>query len=69
MYNLVLMKPKFQCLLEIRGNTVDPRLRSGAQEIPRGNTKAKQVYETDPSKFPLYEPVPKLESLPQTSGK
>lgn len=37
--------------------------------MDRGLNTGIQTFDTDKSKFPLYQPIPKLESFPQVSGK
>ncbi|CAL8110870.1 unnamed protein product [Orchesella dallaii] len=59
----------YKFILGVRGNSVGNRLKSGGEDIPRGNNKGKQIFDTDKSKWPLNQPVPKLESFPQTSGE
>lgn len=58
----------YKFLLQIVGNNVVPRLRSGAYEIERQINSSQQVFETDKSKWPLSQPIPKIESYQQVSG-
>lgn len=51
------------------GNVVKPWLRSGAYNIERSLNKSQQNFETDRTKWPLNQPIPKIESYQQTSGK
>ncbi|CAL8110874.1 unnamed protein product [Orchesella dallaii] len=53
----------------LENNNVTPRLRSGAYEISRSLSSGQQTYETDRVKWPLNQPIPKLESYPQVSGE
>lgn len=55
-------------MLGVRGKTVNPKLMSGGDDVERGLNYGTQTYDTDKSKWPLYQPVPKLESFPQVSG-
>lgn len=55
-------------MLGVRGGTVNPNLQSGGDDVERALNTASQTYDTDRSKWPLYQPVPKIESFPQTSG-
>ncbi|CAL8110876.1 unnamed protein product [Orchesella dallaii] len=59
----------YKFILQILGNDVDPRLRSGAYEIERTLTSGKQTFETDRLKWPLNQPIPKMDSLAQVSGE
>ncbi|XP_041981383.1 xanthine dehydrogenase 1-like [Aricia agestis] len=49
--------------------TVNPRYRSGGEDIVREISRGTQVYDTDKSVWPLNQPVPKLEALAQCSGE
>ncbi|ODM88520.1 putative aldehyde oxidase-like protein, partial [Orchesella cincta] len=58
----------YKFVLGVLGNEVEPRIKSGADEIPRGNNKGTQVFDSDRKQWPLNQPVTKIESFPQTSG-
>ncbi|CAL8082189.1 unnamed protein product [Orchesella dallaii] len=59
----------YKVILGIYGDTEKAINRSGATDIERGLHYGKQTYDTDQSKWPLYQPVAKLEAFPQTSGE
>lgn len=48
--------------------TVNPFLRTGADDVERALNTGSQTYDVDKSKYPLYNPIPKLESFSQVSG-
>ncbi|KAJ0176321.1 hypothetical protein K1T71_008495 [Dendrolimus kikuchii] len=52
-------------------NKIDPSFRSGAIKIhdTRPVSKACQIIDTDPSLWPLNQPIPKLEAFIQCSGE
>lgn len=59
----------YKFMLGIRGSMVETKLRSGADDLPRDLNTGLQTFDTDRSKWPLYQPIPKIESFPQTSGE
>ncbi|ODN04993.1 Xanthine dehydrogenase [Orchesella cincta] len=59
----------YKFFLGVLRQTVQPRLRTGADDVERGLNIGTQTYDTDKSKWPLYQPIPKLESFPQVSGE
>jgi len=46
-------------------NVADPTALSGAGNIHRGISRGDQHYTTDPKKYPIGQPVKKLESMAQ----
>lgn len=56
-----------QCVLA--GVTLGPGVASGAAGLQRPVSSGTQTYKTDPSLFPVGQPVPKLGSLLQASGE
>ncbi|XP_072939063.1 uncharacterized protein [Epargyreus clarus] len=46
-----------------------PRLQSGANLLERPVSSGKQEFQTDPTLYPLNEPVPKYEAIIQSSGE
>ncbi|KAG6464291.1 hypothetical protein O3G_MSEX014414 [Manduca sexta] len=50
-------------------SVVPPTYRSGGELLTRPVSQGKQDYQTDPSLYPLNEPVQKLEALIQSSGE
>ncbi|ODN02750.1 putative aldehyde oxidase 1 [Orchesella cincta] len=59
----------YKFILGVLRQSVQPRLRTGADDVERGLNIGTQTYDTDKSKWPLYQPIPKLESFPQVSGE
>ena len=59
----------FQFVLSVIGEKADPTLRSGGSVISRGVSKGTQNYNTDPSLYPLNQPLGKLEGKIQCSGE
>ncbi len=51
------------------GDDVPDSARSGAIPLARGPSSGTQEYKTDPSLYPMNEPLPKLESYPQCTGE
>ncbi|XP_043523035.1 xanthine dehydrogenase/oxidase-like isoform X2 [Frieseomelitta varia] len=58
----------FKCILSIKPENVNSKARSGASILERGLSSGKQNFETDKNLWPLNQPLPKLESIYQTSG-
>ena len=50
------------------GNSVKPQLRSAAFDLTRGPTQGTQNFDTDPSEWPLNQPIAKLEARAQVLG-
>ncbi|CAL8110869.1 unnamed protein product [Orchesella dallaii] len=59
----------YKFVLGVIRQSVQPRLRTGADDVDRGLNIGTQTFDTDKSKWPLYQPIPKLESFPQVSGE
>ena len=61
----------FQTFLAVLGDAVsDPALKSSSQrELPRGVSKGHQSYPNFEDEWPLYQPIPKLESKSQCTGE
>lgn len=56
----------FQSLLSLcPENILDPRFCSGATNLrdSRPVSQARQLYDTNPSQYPLTQPIPKVEAL------
>lgn len=49
--------------------SLDPRLVSGGNEFDRPVSSGKQEFDTNPTVWPLNQPVPKVEALAQCSGE
>lgn len=60
--------PFLQCILSIKPENANSKARSGASILERGLSSGKQNFETDKNIWPLNQPLPKLESINQTSG-
>lgn len=59
----------YKFALGIKPENLEPKLRSGASLLERPLSSAKQDFETNKSLWPLSQPLPKLESIYQTSGE
>jgi len=61
----------YKGILDILGTDVDPKKRTGADDLRflRPVSKAKQTYNTDKKQYPVNEPIEKLEGKLQTSGE
>lgn len=57
-----------QFFLGLLRESLNPFILTGADDVDRGLNSGTQVFDTDKSKWPLYQPVPKVESYPQVSG-
>ena len=57
--------------MAVLGDAVsDPALKSSAQrELPRGVSKGVQSYPNFEDEWPMYQPIPKLESKSQCTGE
>ena len=57
--------------MSVLGDSVsDPKLKSASQrELPRGVSKGKQSYPNFEDEWPMYQPIPKLESKSQCTGE
>ncbi|XP_034185073.2 uncharacterized protein LOC117606576 isoform X1 [Osmia lignaria lignaria] len=59
----------FKFILSIKPEKVDPKMRSGGSVLQRGLSSGKQDFDTDKNLWPLNQPLPKMESIHQTSGE
>jgi len=59
----------YKFFLSCLGDRVDPKAISGSLPIQRGVSSGYQHFTTDPSKFPIGQPVKKLESIAQCAGE
>ncbi|XP_015433474.1 PREDICTED: indole-3-acetaldehyde oxidase-like [Dufourea novaeangliae] len=59
----------YKFILSIKPENLDPKLRSGGSILDRGLSSGKQDFETDKNLWPLNKPIPKMESVYQTSGE
>lgn len=48
---------------------MDPKARSGGTLLERGLSSGKQDFDSNKNLWPLNQPLPKLESIYQTSGE
>lgn len=64
-----LFLPNLQTILWILGPDSNIKVRSGGKNIKRNVTRGQQTYETDKTTWPINQPILKLESFPQVSGK
>lgn len=56
-------------ILSIKPENVSPRSRSGGFLLERGLSVGTQTFDTDKNIWPLNQPMPKTESVYQTSGE
>jgi hypothetical protein len=56
-------------VLGLHPPNLSARLVSGGNAIDRPLSSGKQIFYTDKSKWPLNQPVPKLEAIAQCSGE
>ncbi|XP_011302811.1 indole-3-acetaldehyde oxidase-like [Fopius arisanus] len=59
----------YKFVLSLRPENIDEKLRSGGTMLKRGLSSGKCDYETDESLWPYNKPIPKIESIYQTSGE
>ncbi len=59
----------FQFVLDVLGSRAPSSTRSGALPLTRGISSGSQYFATDPSLYPVNEPLPKVESRPQCTGE
>ncbi|XP_066582260.1 uncharacterized protein [Prorops nasuta] len=59
----------YKFVLSLKPELVDARLRSGGSILDRGLSSGTQDFDTDKNIWPLNKPVPKIESIFQTSGE
>lgn len=58
-----------QFALGIDSKKVSPKLRSGGSLLQRDLSSGRQDFNTDKNLWPLNQPIPKMESIHQTSGE
>ncbi|XP_012273308.1 xanthine dehydrogenase/oxidase [Orussus abietinus] len=59
----------YKFVLSLKPENVDSKIRSGGTLLDRGLSSGKQDYDTDRNIWPLNKPIPKMESIYQTSGE
>ncbi|XP_043258855.1 indole-3-acetaldehyde oxidase-like [Colletes gigas] len=59
----------FKFVLSIKPENVDPKARSGGTILQRELSSGKHDYDTDKNLWPMNQPLPKMESVYQTSGE
>ncbi|CAG2214889.1 XDH [Mytilus edulis] len=59
----------YSYFLEVLGDNVASKLRSGAMPLQRPLSSGQQSYDTKPMEWPLTEPLMKVEAMNQTTGK
>ncbi|XP_054284608.1 uncharacterized protein LOC129001378 [Macrosteles quadrilineatus] len=59
----------YKAVLSLSPDNIAPKIRSGGDDLVRPLSSGKQEYSCDTSQPPLYQPLPKLESLIQCSGE
>ncbi|XP_039304251.1 xanthine dehydrogenase isoform X1 [Solenopsis invicta] len=59
----------YKCVLSLKPENVNPRLRSGGSLLERGLSSGTQDYDTDKNMWPVNKPIPKLDAIKQTSGE
>ncbi|XP_018397763.1 PREDICTED: xanthine dehydrogenase 2-like, partial [Cyphomyrmex costatus] len=59
----------YRCILSIKPEKIPPFYLSGGTILKRGLSIGHQFYETNVDIWPVTKPMPKLESIAQTSGK
>ncbi|XP_015110495.1 indole-3-acetaldehyde oxidase [Diachasma alloeum] len=59
----------YKFVLSLKPEDLDEKLRSGGTVLERGVSSGKCDYETDESLWPYSKPLPKVESIYQTSGE
>ena len=58
-----------QTVLFLQGDSLPPALKSGGQKLKRGLGKGQQEFKINKDLYPVGEPIPKIESNIQVSGK
>ena len=58
-----------QFLLNLNEDKVASKFKSGGKLLERGLSSGKQDFDTDRNLWPVNKPMPKLESVFQTSGE
>ncbi|XP_072742748.1 uncharacterized protein [Anoplolepis gracilipes] len=59
----------YKCVLHIKPENVDSKLRSGGTILERGLSSGTQDYDSDKNMWPVNKPTTKLEAIQQTSGE
>ena len=59
----------YKFVLSAAGDRASPKLRSGGADLKREVSRGQQTYSTDPTEYPIGEPVQKLEGKVQCSGE
>ncbi|KAL7291951.1 hypothetical protein TKK_0014241 [Trichogramma kaykai] len=59
----------YKFVLSINSNAINSKLKSGGTLLQRGLSSGKQDFDTDRNIWPVNQPIPKIESLYQTSGE
>ncbi|XP_014217161.1 xanthine dehydrogenase-like [Copidosoma floridanum] len=59
----------YKFILSISSSRVSPKLRSGGTLLERKLSSGKQDYDTNKNIWPINQPMPKIESIYQTSGE
>ncbi|XP_017888813.1 xanthine dehydrogenase/oxidase-like isoform X2 [Ceratina calcarata] len=59
----------YKFILSVKPENTNERQRSGATILERGLSSGKHEFQTDKSLWPVTEPLPKIESIHQTSGE
>ncbi|KAK0168931.1 hypothetical protein PV327_002687 [Microctonus hyperodae] len=59
----------YKFALDMMSNTVNEKYRSGGHMLKRDLSSGKHDYDTDKKLWPFNKPVPKMESIYQTSGE
>lgn len=58
-----------QFVLSVKPDSVEANLRSGGEILERGLSSGTHDYDTDKNTWPVNKPLPKMESIYQTSGE
>ncbi|XP_023247177.1 xanthine dehydrogenase-like [Copidosoma floridanum] len=59
----------YKFILSVNPSKIEEKLRSGGTLLERALSSGKQDYETNSKKWPVNQPLPKMESIYQTSGE
>ncbi|XP_076651937.1 uncharacterized protein LOC143358591 [Halictus rubicundus] len=59
----------YKFVVNLKPENVDPKIRSGGTLLERELSSGRQEYDTDKNLWPLNQPMPKIESVHQTSGE
>lgn len=67
---LVMIPCCFQAVLSLTRPMCKPDVVSGGEVLVRADVSSgKQDIQTDPTRYPLTKPIPKLDSVKQTAGE